>query len=136
MIFASTVNELFALSQCPDIDRWKKAIDFYIFVSYPLNLQNSHITSSSFYLVSLGFSSCAFIWPAPMHPKKSSSILFQCLYILSYFLSCSYLIKSIWTSETVLNNNGDSDHPCLLPDFNWNHSVFFHLELYLMFGFW
>ena len=44
-----------------------------------------------------------------------------------FFSSSSSLIAVAWIPKTVLNNSGESEHPCLIPDLKQTHG-FAHLS--------
>jgi hypothetical protein len=51
------------------------------------------------------------------------------------FISSSYLIGLARNSKTMFNKNGESWHPCLVPDFRWNgfSSSLFSMMLAIVF---
>ena len=78
---------------------------------YPAILLNSFISSSSFYMESLGFSKYSIMLSA--YDSSTSSLPFWIP-----FISFSCVIPVARTSSTVLNRSRESGHPCLLPDFS------------------
>ena len=91
-----------------------------ISVYYPsTTLLNSLITSGNFLIVSFGFSLYSI-----MSSANSGSFTSFLLWIP--FISFSSLIAIARTSKTMLNNSGESGHPCLVPDLRGNAFSFCH----------
>ena len=94
--------------------------DFCVLILYPVTLLNSLISSSKFLIISLGFSMYSIMSSA----NSESFTSFFLIWIP--FISFSSLIAVARTSRTMLNNSGESGHPCLVPDFRGILSVFHH----------
>uniref|UniRef100_A0A8D1AYP4 Uncharacterized protein n=1 Tax=Sus scrofa TaxID=9823 RepID=A0A8D1AYP4_PIG len=75
----------------------------------PATLLNLLISSSSFWVESLGFSIYSII-SSYNHNFTSSFPIWM------PFISFVCLIAMARTSSTMLNNSGESEHPCLVPD--------------------
>ena len=76
---------------------------------YPTTLLNSLIISSNFLIVSFGFSMYS-IMPSANSESCTSFLIW--IPFLSFFSP----IAIARTSKTLLNNSGESGHPCLAPD--------------------
>ena len=97
----------------------RNASDFCVLILYPAALLNSLISSSYFLLLSLGFSMYSIM-------SSASSGSFTSFPIWLPFISFSSLIAVARTSRTMLNDSGESGHPCLVPDLRGNAFSFHH----------
>ena len=98
---------------------YRNASDFCVSTLYPTILLNSLISSSNYLIQSLGFSMYSI-----MSSAKSESFPY----------SFSSLISVARTSRTMLNNRGESGHPCLVPDLRGNAFSFSPLRIMFAVG--
>ena len=84
------------------------ARDFYVLILYPTILPSSLMSSSSFLVASLGFSMYTIM-------SRANSDSFTFIFLFGLLLFFSFLIAMSRTSKTMLNNSGESEHPCLIP---------------------
>jgi hypothetical protein len=67
-------------------------------------------------------------------PSANRDSLTSSFPICILFISSSCLIALARNSQTMLNNDGESGHPCLVPDFRGNVSSFLPFSMMLAIG--
>ena len=108
---------------------YMSASDFYVLTLYPMTLLNLLISSSSFLIISFGFSMYSIMSSANSESFTSSFPIYI------PFMSFASLIAISRASKTMLNNNGESAHPCLVPDLRGKAFRFSPLRIMFTVGF-
>uniref|UniRef100_A0A8D1J3H1 Uncharacterized protein n=1 Tax=Sus scrofa TaxID=9823 RepID=A0A8D1J3H1_PIG len=105
----------------------RNSIYLCVLILYPAILPNTLMSSNSFLVVSLRFSRYSIM-------SSANSDSFTSFPNWIPFIYFSSLIAVVRTYKTMLNNTGESGHPCIVPDLNGNAFSFSPLRMMLAMG--
>ena len=130
-VVVAMVNGFYSLISLSDFSLFvhKNASNFCVLTLYLMTLLNGLISSNNFLIVSFGFSMYSSIASAYSESVTSS------LPIWIHFISFSSLITIARTSNTMLNNSGESGNPCIVPDLRGEAFSFSPLRIICAVGF-
>ena len=101
---------------------YSNARSFCVLILCPVTLLNLLISSGRFLVVLLGF------YMYRIMPSANSEFYFF-FSNLDFFYFFFFFVAMARTSKTILNNSGESGHPCLVPNFRVNAFSFSPLRI-------
>ena len=109
---------------------YTNASDFCVLILYPATWLNSLISFNNFLILYLGFA----MYSIMSSTNSESWISSFLIWIHFIYLFISSLIAVARISRTMLNNSGESGHPCLVPDLRGNAFSFSPLRIMFAVG--